>query len=90
MKRINLIIEGYVQGIGYRYFIMRSANMLKITGWVRNHTNGNVEVEVQGEEKVVTDFVNTLKTRHRWAKIDNIYEKLLPVNSNEFGFDIKY
>ncbi len=50
-KRLFLIISGKVQGVLFRAYVFEKANLLGLTGWVRNNTNGTVEVLAEGEER---------------------------------------
>ena len=49
--RKHLIFSGRVQGVGFRYRAMNIAQMLGLTGWVKNRWDGKVEMEVQGKRK---------------------------------------
>ena len=57
MIRAHLLIEGRVQGVGYRANARRMANRLNLRGWVRNLRNGDVEVLVEGPEVEVDRFI---------------------------------
>ena len=46
MKRYYIIVEGRVQGVGFRYFVQSIAAGYGLTGWVRNLDNGMVDMEV--------------------------------------------
>ena len=59
--RRRFLIAGRVQGVGYRYFVRRSAGRLGVTGWVRNLPSGEVEAEGQGSEGVLMDFEAELR-----------------------------
>ena len=54
--RRQIFIEGYVQGVGYRSFVRSWAIRLKVSGWVRNRTDGAVEALVQGAEADLERF----------------------------------
>ena len=42
-QRIHAIVDGRVQGVGFRYFTQERAILLGLTGWVRNRWNGTVD-----------------------------------------------
>jgi acylphosphatase len=47
-SRLHAIIEGHVQGVGFRNFVQIIAKLIGVTGWVRNLYDGNVEVIAEG------------------------------------------
>jgi len=49
MTAKSFIVGGRVQGVGFRYFVMREAQALGLAGWVRNLPDGRVEVLAAGE-----------------------------------------
>ena len=61
VKRYKAILTGRVQGVGLRFFTMENASKLGLTGWVKNMADGTVHLEVQGEDSVITEFVNIIK-----------------------------
>jgi acylphosphatase len=46
--RVRLVVEGRVQGVGFRAWVLRRAHELGVRGWVRNCRNGDVEIEATG------------------------------------------
>jgi len=53
----RLMIEGLVQGVGYRYAFAERATALGLVGWVRNRANGTVEASVHGQADAVAEIV---------------------------------
>ena len=52
MERIYAVVQGQVQGVGFRWFVQSLANSLQITGWIRNMENGMVEMELQAKPRL--------------------------------------
>ena len=48
VSRLRAVVHGWVQGVGYREFVMREARRLRLGGYVRNASDGSVEVEAEG------------------------------------------
>lgn len=88
MKRYYIVYEGRVQGVGFRYHIYKIATALKLTGYVRNMYNGNVEAEVQGEN--VDAFLKKSLEEDRFIKIYDYSLKNIPLVENEKEFSVRY
>jgi hydrogenase maturation protein HypF len=86
MTRLRLEIEGTVQGVGFRPFVYREATKRSLDGWVRN-ARGRVEVEVQGTEVELDQFVGALKTPPPPARVDTLERHPLPERPGQ-GFAI--
>ncbi len=52
----TLIVEGRVQGVGYRWWTVAEANRLGLAGWVRNRRDGTVEVLAIGDEANIDEL----------------------------------
>lgn len=73
MKHVHLMIEGRVQGVGFRFSAKQKAKEFQVNGWVKNRMDGTVEVEAEGDEKQVDAFVEALKHGPSpYAKVTNI------------------
>lgn len=61
--RKHIYFSGRVQGVGFRYSALYLAKPLGLTGWVENLWDGRVEMEVQGEETAIQEFLKGLRTQ---------------------------
>lgn len=57
MKQIQAIVQGLVQGVGFRYATQREALGLGLTGYVRNVPDGTVEIVAEGPEAQVMALI---------------------------------
>jgi len=72
MEAINAIVRGRVQGVGFRYSTQKKAEQLQLRGWVRNLSNGNVEVVAEGEKDSLEDFLTWLKSGPSGARVVDV------------------
>ena len=70
--RVHIVVEGLVQGVGFRWFVARHAEALGIKGWVRNLYNGNVEIEAEGDRSLLEEFIRQVKVGPRSARVTNL------------------
>ena len=68
----RVVVEGFVQGVGYREFTRRAALRLNVSGWVRNRSDGAVEALVQGSRADVDALIAELRKGPRLAVVDNV------------------
>ena len=61
MQRIHIWVSGVVQGVGFRYFTVRKARELGVTGWVRNTPDGKVEIVAEGEKWQLEELAGSVK-----------------------------
>lgn len=90
MNRIEVIFSGRVQGVGFRYFVQINAINYNLTGWVKNLSNGNVLLEVQGNNDTINKFLNIIKKGNGFSKIIDMTITSLPVNLKEKKFKVVY
>lgn len=88
MRGLSLKVRGIVQGVGFRPFVYQLAERHGLTGWVRN-TNSQVEIEVDGSEESLTEFLRELRERAPpLARIDEIESDGRPA-SGFHSFEIR-
>ena len=68
----RLLIEGLVQGVGYRYAFAERATALGLSGWVRNRSNGAVEASVHGPADAVQAIIEWAHQGPRAARVGRV------------------
>jgi acylphosphatase len=68
----RVLVEGAVQGVGYREFTRRAALSLGVSGWVRNRADGAVEALFWGSPEAVEALVAEMRQGPRFARVDNL------------------
>jgi acylphosphatase len=82
MRSIHLEVRGRVQGVGFRWFVVETAQQLDVAGWVKNNPDGNVEVAAAGPADAIARLETAVKAGPRSARIDEV-RTLPPVPSEE-------
>jgi len=72
------VVRGRVQGVGYRYFVVGAAEQLGVVGFVRNLSNGDVEVHAEADAVTLQVFKRELEHGPRMARVTEIIEKEIP------------
>ncbi len=86
---VKLIVSGRVQGVGYRYFIARSASELDLTGYVRNLFNGDVEIYAEGKKQYLDALVSKAKTGPPHSIVDKASIQWLDFKNKYNNFEIR-
>ncbi len=86
IQRLHAIVEGRVQGVGFRAFTEEHARNKELRGWVRNRPDGTVEVEAEGPKPVLEGFLVMLHKGPPLAHVTQIVVDWKDANrqSNEF------
>ena len=66
------LVQGRVQGVGFRYSAAREAQSLNIKGWVRNTDDGDVEIWAEGPSEKLDQFLSWLRRGPQLARVDSI------------------
>jgi acylphosphatase len=85
-----MFLEGRVQGVGFRYFALKSARKLGLGGWVRNEDDGSVSCEAQGDEDSVREFEGLLRRGPRFSSVDRVLVETVDLDGDPTGtFEIR-
>lgn len=72
MRAKRWLIEGTVQGVGFRFFVQHKATALGLTGWARNLDDGRVEVYAAGDTEHLGDLDAALYIGPRMARVRSV------------------
>jgi acylphosphatase len=72
------VLEGRVQGVGFRYFVYHHANLLRINGWVKNRADGSVEVHAEGVPNSMNQFLDRIRSGPSFAVVSDIRVQDVP------------
>jgi len=86
----HILVRGYVQGVGFRYFVYRRATMFGLTGYVRNTWEGDVEIEVEGERSLIEEFIKEVKVGPRSAEVTDLKITWLEFQNRFRSFEVRY
>jgi len=75
---IHIRIFGRVQGVGFRAWACRKANDLDLSGWVRNRSNGSVEILAEGSDQNTDMFLSLCQKGPLFARVDKIEPVSVP------------
>ena len=88
--RIHALVSGRVTGVFFRVNTRQVAQKLKLTGYVRNTSDGRVEVVAEGEEDNINKLVDYLHKGSGLARVDKADVKEEEYSGEFPGFEIKF
>jgi acylphosphatase len=89
IARAHIVVEGLVQGVGYRWFAATRAQGLGVAGFARNLFDGTVEVVAEGERSLIEEYVRDLRVGPRSAHVKNLRIQWEDPTFLQSGFAIK-
>jgi acylphosphatase len=86
----EIVVEGRVQGVGYRAFVQRKAGQLALLGYVMNLKNGSVRVRVEGSRSAIEELMRDLGKGPPLSRVDNVAVTWRPPTGRFTGFGVRY
>lgn len=90
LKTLHVIVEGTVQGVGFRYYIQSLAHSLGIRGFVKNLLSGTVEIEAEGEQEVLKEMLRKIRSGEMSGYISAMDIVWLPFKNKYDDFSIDF
>ena len=87
--RLHATVEGRVQGVGFRVFVQENAIRLRLTGWVRNRWNGDVEVLAEGDREALEALLTALQRGPRSSFISKVHIEWSNAKGEFTRFDVR-
>lgn len=89
-ERIEAIVHGRVQGVGFRYFTVQRASELRLTGYVKNNWNRTVEVLAEGSRQSLEALVGHLQSGPRGAVVTRVDITWTPATGEFHAFGPRF
>ena len=90
MAAAEIVVEGRVQGVGYRDFAQRQADRLGLTGFVMNLSDGRVRAHAEGPREVIEEFVRALEKGPLLSRVSAVDVRWVPATGRFGGFDVRF
>jgi len=87
--RLEAVVHGRVQGVGFRYFVLREATNLGLRGWVANEADGSVRCVAEGPKAALEALLAVLREGPLGAVVGSVSEEWLPAAGRFEGFGVR-
>lgn len=87
--RIHAFVDGSVQGVGFRMFVLDHARALGLYGWVRNTYDGKVEVLAEGSHSQLESLLEKLRMGPRSAFVTELKNEWQSATGEFAGFNVR-
>jgi acylphosphatase len=87
--QLEAIVRGRVQGVGFRYFVLRQAAGLGLAGWVANEPDGSVRCLAEGSRSSLDSLVLALRVGPSGALVDEVHVTWRPATGGLGPFGVR-
>jgi acylphosphatase len=89
-QRLEAVVRGYVQGVGFRAFVVRQARALGLVGWVENREDGAVQVVAEGSRPELLALADRLHDGPSEAEVQDVELSWQPCSGSCAGFEVRH
>jgi acylphosphatase len=87
--RLEATVHGRVQGVGFRWFVVREARRLGLRGWVSNEFDGSVRTVAEGPQTAIDAFGEALRAGPPGAIVDRVADVRMPATGTFPSFEVR-
>ena len=87
--RLEATVRGRVQGVGFRYYVVRRATDLGLSGWVANEVDGSVRCVAEGPEDAIATLEEILRRGPMGAIVEDVAAVRMPATGALSGFAVR-
>jgi acylphosphatase len=87
--RLDVVVHGRVQGVGFRVFAVQAAERHGLTGWVANQRGGTVRAVGEGAEAELRAWLEELRRGPAAGYVDRVVETWGPATGQFATFEIQ-
>ncbi len=88
-ERLEAVVRGRVQGVGFRWFARQEAVRLGLSGWVANEPDGSLRCVVEGPREVLEQFRDALREGPPAAIVERVIERWMPATGTLSTFGVR-
>lgn len=88
-QRLQAIVRGRVQGVGFRYFVRQRAQALGVQGWVRNLPSGEVELIAEAEPALLESLLRAVREGPSGSAVTDIQTEWGDASGEFSGFGVR-
>lgn len=90
VERLRAVVQGVVQGVGFRYFVIQRARGRGLTGYVANRRDGTVEVVAEGARSDLEHLLIELRAGPRHGIVREVSTEWREASGEFGGFDVRF
>ena len=88
-ERLEALVHGRVQGVGFRVFVLRAARRQGLRGWVANESSGRVRCVAEGSREELDELLRALHDGPAGAWVERVDATWRPATGEFEGFDVR-
>ena len=89
MERAEILVDGVVQGVSFRYFVLQRARELDVKGWTENLSDGRVRTVAEGTRRALERLYELVQEGPLRARVEQHSIQWLPATGEFDSFEIR-